>query len=86
MKSFLNAVFNLGHSSKPSFDAKSLTIILGIIVGIFIAIYAMTVGPNDPVGTPSGSSPRVRTPQCSQVRQCNRYSSTSGSTFGRCAT
>jgi hypothetical protein len=47
MKSLLNAVFTFDHQTKPSFDLRALVVILGIIFGVFIAIYAMTVGPNN---------------------------------------
>jgi hypothetical protein len=55
MKSLLEAIFNSDQLTKPSFDVRSLVVALGIIIAIFIAIYAMTVDPNNataPIGFP----------------------------------
>jgi hypothetical protein len=51
MKSLLEAIFNSDRLTKPSFDVRSLVITFGIIIGIFIAIYAMTVDPNNTTAT-----------------------------------
>jgi hypothetical protein len=46
MKSLLEAIFN-----SDRLDVRSLVITSGIIIGIFIAIYAMTVDPNNTTAT-----------------------------------
>jgi hypothetical protein len=51
MKSLLKAVFNSEGLTKPPFDVRSLVITFGITIGIFIAIYAMTVDPNNTTAT-----------------------------------
>jgi hypothetical protein len=51
MKSLLEAIFNSDRLTKASFDVRSSVITFGIIIGIFIAIYAMTVDPNNTTAT-----------------------------------
>jgi hypothetical protein len=34
-------------SAKPSYDVRSLLVTVCIVIGIIIAIYAITVNPND---------------------------------------
>jgi hypothetical protein len=51
MKSLLEAIFNSDHLAKPSFDVRSLVITFGIIIGLFIAIYAMSIDPNNTTAT-----------------------------------
>jgi hypothetical protein len=51
MKSLLKAIFNSGHLTNRSFDVRTLSISFGIIIGIFIAIYIVTVDPNDATTT-----------------------------------
>jgi hypothetical protein len=48
MTSLLEAIF---YSERLTIDVRSLVITSGIIVGIFIAIYAMTVDPNNTTAT-----------------------------------
>jgi hypothetical protein len=47
MKSLLNPVFYLNHQTTPSFDVRSLLVICCIVLGVLVAICAMTVDPNN---------------------------------------
>jgi hypothetical protein len=47
MKQPSNSVPGSRISAKPSYDVRSLLVTVCIVIGIFIAIYAITVNPND---------------------------------------
>jgi hypothetical protein len=42
-----NSVSGSRVSAKPSYDVRSLLVTVCIVIGIIIAIYAITVNPND---------------------------------------
>lgn len=47
MKPPSNYVPDSRISAKPSYDVRTLLVMACIVIGIFIAIYAITVNPND---------------------------------------